>query len=180
MAIEQRYEQQYCPEHQSVHWVQVVGRTQIICHGLDKAAPTKDTSVSYSKHHMKGVDVKEKARKGPRKTSFRRDPIIQAIPEPNPDRQCVAEIGMPTPAGYASIKVFEDATAERFYEWFWKAGGKPQKINSVDMGTGHPLDLKGFVAFFNKRDQAHLVIHDRPAYTRLLEQAGRELAGSLL
>jgi hypothetical protein len=178
MAIEKRFEQQYCPDHDTVHWVQVVGRTgNVICHGLDMAAPTKDTAVSYAKHRLKGINVREKVRKSP-KTNFRRERLVIAQPEPTPGRRCVAEIGMPTPAGYASVKVFEDATAERFYEWYWKAGGIPQKVNSVDLGTGEPKDLNAFVRFFRKQDDARLVVHDRPVYNKLLAQAGEQLAGS--
>lgn len=181
MAIAMRIENVFCEECGVTHYVQVVRRNpkglilETKCLGKDFLPIESKLPISaepvYIRHRLGGYDIVRKAKTEPKKrlpTTFKRQAAIPAPVMPAPSRVCVAEISMMVKGEYVTIKVFDDATADKFYEFFYQVGDRPVVIRPRNMGKESPVHISEIPNVFRINGKVKTVFHNRQKYEKLL------------
>jgi hypothetical protein len=85
-----------------------------------------------------------------------------------PPRKCIAEMSLSVREKYVTIKVFEDATPEKFYEIFYEVGGTPAMIKTRNVGGDAPVHITDLPKIFKSEGLVKLTYHNRNLYEELL------------
>ena len=174
----------WCEECDLVHWVELLqqdtrGRiTKTKCHGKDFTPTDRNPKIDFSKYYIrrhgwKAYQVVEKMKNEPRKklpTTFHRTKKI-AIKESESilsiNRVCLAEVSLSVRGQFVTIKVFEDATPEKFYEFFYTVGGKAGTIKPRNIGQGKAVHISEIGHIFKAESKANPIFHNREKYEKL-------------
>lgn len=175
-----RIENVFCEQCGVVHYVQIMQRdrrgliVKTKCLGKDfvpiESSPAVDTSQYYIRHRMRGYEIIRKAKNTPKAkmvTTFKRQPLI-VEPVIQENRVCVAQISMFARGKYVTIKVFEDATPEKFYEFFSEIGDKPEMIRTRNLGRDKAVHISDIPHIYKIEGKVNLVYHNRQKYESLL------------
>src|SRR5688572_17545012 len=173
-----RIENVFCEEHGKSHFVEVIQRDsrglviKTRCHGEEflpiASDPVLNQEPHIIKHSLRGYNVIKKTSPKPRTklpSTFKRQPLI---PQPIPvaERTCVAEISMSIRGEFVTIKVFADATPEKFYEFFYAINDQPKMIKPRNVGQGKAVHISDIPHIFRVEGKVNLIIHNRQAYEK--------------
>jgi hypothetical protein len=175
-----RIENVFCEDCGVVHYVQVVLRdsrglvVKTKCLGRDFAPIESNPEVKaeshYIRHRRRGYDIIKKMKSEPKKrlpSTFKREkPIPQPVIEIK--RVCVAELSMVVQGKFTTVKVFEDATPEAFYEIFYEVGNKAAGVRPRNMGQGKPMPISDIPRLWKVAGKTNLVFHNREKYEKLI------------
>lgn len=175
-----RVENIFCDEHGKAHFVEVVQRDsrglvlKTKCHGVDFLPITSDPLISKEshiiKHSLRGYNVIKKTTPKPRTklpTTFKRQPV-KPQPIPVADRVCVAELSLAVRGEFVTIKVFADATPDKFYEFFYAINEQPKMVKPRNLGHNKAIHISEIQGIYRIEGRANLVYHNREAYEKLL------------
>jgi hypothetical protein len=175
-----RIENLFCDGCGSSHFVEVIQRDrrglvlQTKCHGKDFLPISTDPAISKEshiiRHRLRGYDVIKKTTPQPRRklpTTFKR----QALPVPvipAAERACVAELSLAIRGEFVTIKVFADATPDKFYEFFYEINGQPKMVKPRNLGRDKAVHISDIARLYRIEGKVNLVFHNREAYEKLL------------
>lgn len=178
-----RIENTWCEDCGEVHFVEVSERntkglvTKTKCHGKEFLPTSTNLSINnanyYVRHRLNGYDVKQKMKSKPRTkypTTFKRErPAPTPAPiQPIASRDCLAEISVNIRGQFVTIRVFADATPEKFYEFFYEVGDKPTMIKPRNLGKEKSVHISDIPRIFNIEGSGKPIFHKRAEYERLL------------
>lgn len=175
-----RIENVFCEVCGIAHYVQVVRRDpkgRIIetkCLGNDFLpiqSKLSESEPSYIKHSLRGYDIIKKAKREPKKrmvTTFKREPlVVQPIAPIN--RACIAALSLSVQGQFVTIKVFEDATPEKFYEFYYDVSNKPKMIKPRTLGRNEAVHISDIPNIYKIEGKVNLTFHNREQYEKLLK-----------
>lgn len=175
-----RVENIFCDEHGKVHYVEVVQRDsrglvlKTKCHGVDFLPISSDPLISKEphiiKHSLRGYNVIKKTTPKPRTkspTTFKRQPV-KPQPIPVADRVCVAELSLAVRGEFVTIKVFADATPDKFYEFIYAVNEQPRMVKPRNLGRDKAIHISDIPRLYKIEGRVNLVYHNRQAYEKLL------------
>lgn len=155
--------------------------TKTICHRAEGKVNLFDFADSdhYTKHTGFGFYVvvkKIRRKKNEAKSDMlkllenRPDVVVKKIPVPVivSDRKCLVESAMSIRGQFVTIKVFEDATPEKFYEFYYEVGSTPRMIKPRTFGKDKPVHILDIPKVFNSDSQVNTIWHNRSEYEKLL------------
>jgi len=173
-----RIENVFCEDCGKVHFVQIVQRNrkgEIVktkCLGADFLPIMSNPAIGegkYIRHKMRGYNIVQKIKSQPKGKivmTFKK-PYTPPQPVISVNRICVAEMSMNFYGKFTTIKVFDDATPDKFYEVFYEVGGKPAMIKTRSLGKGKPVHISDIARIFNVQGKTNLVFYSREKYEKL-------------
>lgn len=84
------------------------------------------------------------------------------------ERAEVAEISVNIRDQFVTIRVFADATPDKFYEFFYEVSDKPTMIKPRNLGKEKPVHISDIPRIFNIEGSGKPIFHNRTEYERLL------------
>jgi hypothetical protein len=174
-----RFENLWCEECDNVHWVQVVERdsrqrvTKTVCLGKDYS-PVRVSPNHYVKHSLRGYDVirkmdfKKLSRLPKTIRTVKISPLQAARAQIALERKCLAEITMSVRGKIVAVKVFDNATPNEFYEFFFEVGTKPQMIKPRSLGKEKAVHIQDLPSLYKAEGNTKLVYHNKQKYEKLL------------
>lgn len=179
-----RIENLWCEDCGIVHFVQVMQRdnkgrvVKTKCHGKDflplEGKPTINDGRYYVKHRQRGYDIKMIAKRQPRKTklptTFKREHKSPVPVQPAANRKCLVELSVSFRGQFLTVKVFEDATPEKFYEFFDQVGEKPIMIKPRNFGKENPVHIMDIPYMFKMDGNSKPTYHNLNGYEKLLTE----------
>lgn len=176
-----RIENIFCEECGVVHFVEVTQRDikglviKTKCLGKNFLPVESNQAINneryYFRHRLNGYDVKQKMKSKPRTkypTTFKRERPVPAPVQPTDHRVCLAEISVNIRGQFVTIKVFADATPEKFYEFFYQVGNKPAMTKTRNLGKEKPVHIGDIPRLYNIEGSGKPIFYNRAEYERLL------------
>jgi hypothetical protein len=186
-----RFENLFCEEHGKSHFVEVISRnpkglvTQTKCHG-ESFVPVVYNATHYTRHRRGGFEIKMKAmatkNKLPKLANsgkdkkerpkvkfsavFTHNPTIEVAPI---QRRCLLEASLFIGGKFMTCKVFEDATPDKFYEFYTEVGDKPYMVKPRNIGRPAAVHVQDFQSVLKIEGRVNVTYYDRKGYEDLLK-----------
>jgi hypothetical protein len=91
----------------------------------------------------------------------------------------VAELSFSMRGQFVTVKVFENATPDKFYEFFYEVSETPKMVKPRNMGHPQAVHISEIQHVYKIQGKVNLVYHDRAQYEKLFKLDPNSMAAIL-